>query len=77
MTSCSHSTLTLLPQQKNRMRCRHCHLTIKEEDLTQDFCPECYEMKGEKRYDFEEVPSTKVTETQYRCESCGTIIKGS
>jgi Zn finger protein HypA/HybF involved in hydrogenase expression len=76
MTSCSHSTLTLLPQQKNRLRCRHCHLTIKKEDLAQDFCPECYEMQGEKRNDFEEVECPDAAETRYRCETCGAIIKG-
>ena len=75
MTSCSHSTLTLLPPQKNRLRCRHCHLTIKSEDLTQDFCPECYEIHGEKRYDFDEVAAEKSGRVRYRCEACGVIIE--
>ena len=76
MTSCGHSTLTLLPHQKNRVRCRHCHLTIKTDDLVQDFCPECYEIKGVKRKDFEEVASPDAADTRYRCDACGAIIKG-
>ena len=75
MTSCSHSTLTLLPQQKNRMRCRHCHLTIRADELGDSYCPECFEAEGQKRYEFEEVAAVESGTSRYRCEECGVIIE--
>lgn len=74
MPSCTHSHLTLLPQQHERLRCLHCHLTIKADELSQRYCPECFETSGKKRYDFEEVTEANQDITQYRCEDCGVII---
>ena len=77
MTFCKHSQLVLLAGNKknSRLRCRHCHLTINPEELTEGYCPECYEINGTKRYDFEEVEVTKAPVTKYRCEQCGIIIE--
>ena len=76
MSNCKHVNLVLLPGQKNRLRCKHCHLTIKAEDLGKNYCPECFEVHGDKRYDFEEVAEDASETTQYRCEDCGLIING-
>lgn len=73
MSACKHSNLALLPQTVQRLRCRQCNLTIKADELEFDYCPECFEVSGKKRYDFEPVKS--VPKTQYRCESCGAIIE--
>lgn len=74
-TNCTHEKLVLLPAKKNRLCCRHCHLTIKEDELEQDYCPECYESKGRKLYDFEEVRSHEKEIVTYRCEECNLMIK--
>ena len=70
MASCKHRNLLLLPQPKDRIRCRHCHLTIKRDELRNRYCPECYETTGVKRFDFEEVAATKSDTVQYLCEDC-------
>jgi len=77
MNSCKHNTLVLLPGQKNRLRCRHCHLLIKAEELGKNCCPECLEARGEKRYDFEEVKAAETDVLRYRCEDCGVIIESA
>jgi hypothetical protein len=74
MDSCRHSRLILLPKQRNRLRCRHCHLTIKADELPGRYGPECFEVNGRRRYDFEEVQGTGTERTQYRCEDCGALI---
>jgi predicted RNA-binding Zn-ribbon protein involved in translation (DUF1610 family) len=74
MDSCRHSHLTLLPKQSHRLRCRHCHLTIKADELSNRYCPECFEVRGKRHADFEEVQATDTERTQYRCEDCGVII---
>ena len=76
MSNCKHSNLVLLPGQKDRIRCKHCHLTIKVDDLEKEYCPECYEVHGKKRYDFEDVVDEEPDTSQYRCEDCGLIING-
>ncbi len=76
MTSCRHRELTLLPEQPERLRCRHCHLTIKVDELSGDYCPECFEIHGEKRNEFEKIRSKETAQTRYRCEKCGIIING-
>ena len=73
MTTCNHTTLELLPERKKTLRCRHCHLTIDAEELANGYCPECFEMSGQKRYEFEQMESAGVA--RYRCEECGTIIQ--
>jgi hypothetical protein len=42
--------------------------------LNNNYCPECFEVSGKKRYDFEEVKNLKIESTKYRCEDCGMII---
>ena len=74
MNRCSHSKLSLLPQETTRLRCRHCHLTIKPDDLEADYCPECFEREGVKRSDFEKVEAEENGAARYRCEQCGAII---
>lgn len=74
MASCNHITLELLPEQKNKLRCRACHLTINPEELRDGCCPECYEMRGEKRDEFEEMNAEKKAGARYRCLECGIII---
>lgn len=70
MTSCKHRNLLLLPPPKERIRCRHCHLTIKRDELKNRYCPECYESTGIKRFDFDEVETPATEKVQYRCEDC-------
>ncbi len=74
MDSCDHHCLALLPD-KNRLRCQHCHLTIKADDLGGNYCPECFETHGEKRYEFENVATIKTGTVRYRCEKCGIIVE--
>jgi rubrerythrin len=75
MISCNHSELELLPEKKNRLRCRHCHLSIEADELGDGYCPECFEMQGKKRYDFEEMDTVETGTARYRCEECGIIIE--
>jgi len=75
MTSCSHKQLMLLPERKSVLRCQHCHLTIKAEELGKGHCPECFEITGSKRFDFEEMAEEERGITRYRCEECGVIIE--
>jgi len=77
MTLCSHINLVLLPAAKNKLRCRHCYLTIKADELGKSFCPECFEIHSEKRYDFEEIAETEKGVVRYRCEDCGVIIESA
>ena len=74
MTSCNHDKLILLPVKKNRLRCRHCHLTIEADELGDGYCPECFETNGKKHYDFKEVETGEKGITRYRCEDCGATI---
>ncbi|HEU20465.1 MAG TPA: hypothetical protein ENO00_14005 [Deltaproteobacteria bacterium] len=75
MTSCRHLSLALLPDKKNMLRCRHCHLTINADDLHERYCPECYEVHGRKHYDFETIEAAETEKVRYRCEQCGVIIE--
>jgi len=75
MTSCDHSQLVLLPEKKNMLRCRHCHLTISPDELGKGYCPECYEADGRKQYDFEAIAPEETETARYRCEGCGVIIE--
>jgi hypothetical protein len=77
MTACLHASLELLPEKKKRVRCRHCHLTMDAEELGDACCPECFEIRGEKRYEFEEIPATAERGARYRCEECGAIIEST
>ena len=74
MNSCNHRHLVLLPKKSQKLRCQHCHLTIDLNELRNKYCPECFEVTGKKRSDFEEVDELKMAVTQYRCEDCGVLI---
>lgn len=75
--ACRHRQLVLLPAQKARVRCRHCHLTINIGDLTTRYCPECFATYKTKRYDFEDLVTVDSGTTRYRCEECGILIESS
>jgi hypothetical protein len=75
MTDCKHQQLVLLEADGTKLRCRHCHLTINEEELSQGFCPECLHVHGIKRTDFDRVEPEGKGETRYSCENCGIIVK--
>jgi len=70
MNPCKHQNLLLVQPPKDRIRCRHCHLTISRHELSSRHCPECYEAEGIKRTDFEEVVESENEKVQYRCEDC-------
>ena len=75
MTECRHQQLLLLRPKSSRVQCRHCHLTIGEDELGDGYCPECYEVHDEKRYDFVQVESAVAEKVTYRCEECGILIE--
>ncbi len=75
MTSCSHLKLVLLPEKNRLLRCRYCHLTIDADELRGGYCPECFEVYGKRRYDFDEIEAPDKGKTRYRCEQCGIIIE--
>ena len=74
MSNCTHPHLVLLAARGNRIRCRHCHLTIDPQELGDSHCPECYEVYGLKRSDFEPVEDGQAAIVRYRCEDCGVTI---
>ena len=74
MDSCNHRHLILVALKKKKLRCHHCHITIDIDELRSRYCPECFEVTGKKRYDFEEADSLTTDITQYRCEDCGVTI---
>ena len=74
MPRCRHQNLVLIAPKGTKMRCRHCHLSIDEEELADGFCPECYETRGVKRRDFEAVEPEDDGTVRYSCEKCGAII---
>ena len=76
MPHCNHQNLVLLTPQAKKLRCRHCHLTINEEELADGCCPECYEVYAVKRRDFDQLEPEDNGKTRYTCEECGIIIKG-
>lgn len=74
MTQCKHSELILLPRPQERLQCQHCHLTIKADELGENYCPECFEVHGKKHYNFKPVAEKNIPAAQYRCEQCGITI---
>ncbi|NOY39333.1 MAG: hypothetical protein GXO95_03660 [Nitrospirae bacterium] len=50
-------------------------MTIKADELGGGYCPECYEINGSKRVDFEEVTAEETGRARYRCEDCGLVIE--
>jgi hypothetical protein len=75
MSGCNHQRLVLLTPQDKKLCCRHCHLTIDEKELAGGYCPECYEVYGVKRHNFQRLEPEDNGKAQYRCEECGIIIK--
>lgn len=75
MTRCKHQTLVLLTQHGQKIRCRHCHLTINEGEVGDGYCPECYEVAGVRRSDFERIEAEVDEKIRYSCEQCGAIIE--
>ncbi|MDD5723531.1 MAG: hypothetical protein PHY29_07295 [Syntrophales bacterium] len=75
MTSCRHPNLVLLPEKKNVLRCRHCHLAIDADELSRGCCPECFEENGRRHYDFDAIEAADKGKIRYRCEQCGIIIE--
>ena len=73
-SDCKHTRLVLLKEKHNRLRCRHCHLTIAADELGSGYCPECFESTGQRRYDFDPVETPDSGAARYRCEDCGLII---
>ncbi|MFH1985558.1 MAG: hypothetical protein ABIL58_27295 [Pseudomonadota bacterium] len=74
MTDCPHTEIVLIPTAARRLRCRHCHLTIRAEDLGDGYCPECFEASGKRRFDFDEIAPEGNAAPRYRCEQCGAIL---
>ena len=74
MPRCKHQQIVLLAPEDRKLRCCHCHLTIGEKELAEDHCPECYEVYGVKRRDFETVEPEGDGRTRYICETCGATI---
>ena len=75
MPPCKHEVLTLVPMKSNRLRCRHCHLTISEDELGSGDCPECLEVHRIGRRDFEKILAADKETIRYCCENCGTVIE--
>jgi Zn finger protein HypA/HybF involved in hydrogenase expression len=75
MPQCSHKTLTLLQERKDRLRCKKCHLIISADELSSGCCPECYAVHGERRYDFEEIETKGDQPIEYRCDQCGALVE--
>lgn len=75
MAACTHKKLELIQPREERLRCTCCHLVISKEELANGYCPECYELRGVRHYEFEEVEQEPGTTIRYRCEECGAIIE--
>ena len=75
MRSCKHEVLTLVPTTGNKLRCRHCHLTITEDELGSGCCPECLEVHKVRRKDFEKLIPNDSGTLRYCCEQCGMVIE--
>jgi len=76
MAHCTHANIMLIPEDAGRLRCRHCHLTLKAEELENGYCPECLAISGQKRNDFEKIEPEKGI-ARYRCEECGAMLGGA
>jgi len=75
-STCNHLNISLIkPDTKKRYKCRHCQLTITEDELGKSFCPECFEITGKKNYDFDTISAPSLGKIRYRCESCGILIE--
>ena len=75
MENCKHEILTLVTEKTNKVRCRHCHLTISENELENGYCPECLEVHNVRRSDFDKAAQPDTKTTRYYCEGCGIIVE--
>jgi len=75
MAKCSHKVLVLCQRDDNKLRCRHCHLTISRKELGGGHCPECFAERGVRHDDFEEVETDGDQAITYRCEDCHILIE--
>lgn len=75
MARCVHKNLEVLLETKQKHRCIHCRLVISAEELSDGYCPECYEVRGVRHYDFEDIEEKDGNKVRFRCEDCGAIIK--
>ncbi|MCK5515084.1 MAG: hypothetical protein KAJ00_11345 [Deltaproteobacteria bacterium] len=75
MSSCKHEVLTLVSIKRNKLRCRHCYLTISEDELGSDCCPECLAVHKIRRRDFEKIIPEDSGTIRYCCEQCGAVIE--
>jgi len=75
VTACKHKKLVLITPPKDKVRCTYCHLVISKEELADGYCPECYEQRGVRHYEFEDVEPEQGPAVRYRCEDCGAVIE--
>jgi hypothetical protein len=47
---------------------------LSAEELGDGCCPECFDVTGRRRYDFEDVAAGDDGGPRYRCEICGAIL---
>ena len=73
MPECKHEKLVLITRNE-KLRCRHCYLTITAKEIGEGYCPECYEAYGVKRRNFDKLEPEDNGKTQYRCEDCGMLV---
>ncbi len=74
MSSCKHEILTLVQIKNNKLRCRHCHLTISADELSNGCCPECLDVHKVRRRDFDEIVEVGKDTIRYCCERCGMVV---
>ena len=75
MNNCKHDILTLVPIKNNKLRCKHCHLTISEDELGKGCCPECLHVHHVERRNFEKISTGDRETVRYCCELCGAVIE--
>ena len=74
MRDCRHRNLIVLKKSLTRLRCCKCHLTLMKDELTDAYCPECFEATGKKYDDFEEIRLAGEEVGNFRCEDCGVML---
>jgi hypothetical protein len=76
MADCPHKELVLLTDdQREMVRCTHCHLLISRDELGDGCCPECLEATGKRHAEFERAEVQVSGKIRYRCERCGALIE--
>ncbi|MCP4714163.1 MAG: hypothetical protein GY868_03520 [Deltaproteobacteria bacterium] len=72
--SCKHEILRLVPPTPGKLRCRHCHLVISEQEIGDGYCPECLEVSKIRRKDFDQIEAENAGTVRYCCEGCGMVV---